>query len=449
MARPRKLELASPDWPKIRRRPRADGTASFMVDSGTPINGKRIQKTFPTQEAAETYAASIRLTHANSGTNAFVLSDGQRDDARLALEALAKAGVRESLQAVAEFYLLHNRPPAGTITLEDLRNKYLENRSRAGLRPRSLADLEARTKQFTTAIGGKKLVQQISETEVETYLNRAGISELNRKNDFASIRSLFEFAMRPRDYRGRKTRREAPITGWIARNPVYGVHLPPVPDSEPAVLSADSAKALLRAAYETRLHPAAKFHPDRIGALPEVVLGLFAGLRPSEIHRLQWRDIELGEAKGNVNVRVSKNRAGVRNIDLSEVAVQWLLLCPNRTGPVHIAKNFRRRWSRLKERAEIDEWPQDVLRHTFASVHFRLNMDAGRTRAALGHSTSETGTLFAHYRALMTESEARAILELTPDKALENPDNVVPMHHAQKSEKARQPSKKTAAKASR
>jgi integrase len=443
MARLKKKTKAAKQWPKIRNR--RNGT--YMVDSGMPINGKRIQKVFPTIESAETYAASLRTMHANSGQNAFSLSDGQRDDARLALEALTAAGITESLQKVVNYFLLHHRPPAGDITLAELRDKFLDNRRKAGLRDRSMIDLDARTKQFSAAIGAGMLVKEITEAQVETYLNRPGISAVNAKNDYGTARALFEFAMRPRDYRGRKTRRDAAVTGWIARNPVLAVQLPAVPDTEPSVLTADTASALLRAAYETRTLPDAEHHPDRIGLLPEIVLGLFAGLRPSEIHRLKWSDIELAKTRGTVNIRQSKNRAGIRNLSLSANAVAWLRLCPRQEGPVHIPKNFRRRWERLKSRAGFSKWDQDCLRHTYASVHYRLKQDAGRTRAALGHSTSETGTLFSHYRALMTETEARRISSLTPSAVIEAADNIIdlPNNSAPKASKKPAPRSQKAA----
>lgn len=426
-----------------------------MVDSGTPINGKRIQKTFPTEESALTYAASLRITHANSGQNAFALSDGQRDDARLALEALTVAGITENLQKVVDYYLLHHRPPAGEITLDDLRDKYLDNRRRAGLRTRSITDLEARTKQFNAAIGGTNLVKEITEAQVEAYLNRPGISPLNAHNDYAIARSLFQFAMRPRDYRGRKTRRDAPVTGWIASNPVLSTQPPTVPDKEPPVIDAKTATNLLRVAFETRDLPTSQPGPDRIGLLPEIVLGLFAGLRPSEIHRLNWHDIEIAKTRGTVNIRKSKTQAGVRNITLSAVAVEWLRLCPRKReasqngDAIHISRNLRRRWERLKARAGILRWDQDCLRHTFASVDFRLKQNAGRTRAMLGHATSDEGTLFGHYRALMSETEARRISRLTPAAVLENAaDKIIGMSPAAATAEQRQTAKKPAARQS-
>lgn len=121
-----------------------------------------------------------------------------------------------------------------------------------------------------------------------------------------------------------------------------------------------------------------------------------------------------------MNIRKSNTQAGVRNITLSAVAVKWLRLCPRQDGAIHIPRNLRRRWDRLKVRAGILRWDQDCLRHTFASVDFRLKQNAGRTRAALGHATSEAGTLFSHYRALMSESEARLISKLTPKVVLQD-----------------------------
>jgi hypothetical protein len=79
----------------------------------------------------------------------------------------------------------------------------------------------------------------------------------------------------------------------------------------------------------------------------------------------------------------------------------------------------------LKNLVGIEKWEQDCLRHTFASVHYRLGQDAGKTRAYIGHATSDTGSLFGHYRALMNEAQAKKIMALTPAAVLGTPDNIV------------------------
>jgi len=396
-----------------------------MVDSGVPINGKRIQKRHLTEEAAKAHAESIRILYSNAGHGGFKLSDMAREDAKVATDKLTKAGLHKTLSEVVDFFIRHNKPSAGDINISDLSAEYIKNRRKGGVRERTLLDYKKRLKQFEDAIGGEKDIKEITEQELETYLNRPNISQQHSRNDYTVVSSLFEFALRPKHYRGRKTRRDAPLTGWIARNPVLSISKPNVPDREPTVIYADTARALLKAAYETR-HAPEKRDTGKLGMLAEVVLELFAGVRPdSETPHLQWGDIEISGKKGTLNIRRSKNKAGIRNVSLSPIALEWLRLCPDQEGAIHRPKNYRRRWERLKKLVGLEKWEQDCLRHTFASAHFRLGQDAGKTRAYLGHSTSETGSLFGHYRGMMSEKQAQAIMALTPSAVLGTPDNIV------------------------
>ena len=282
MARPKKQPPKQKEWPAIRPCYRPDGVTikSWMVDSGLPINGKRIQKRHLTKEAAESHAQSIRILYSNSGHSGFKISDLAREDAKQALDKLAAVGLDNiRLEEVAEFYILHNRPPAGDITLSELRDKFLENRRRESVKAATIAGYEGRLKQFVNALGGAKHVKNITESEVEAYLTRPNISQQHARNDYAVTLSLFQFAMRPKDYIGRETPRDAPLTGWIARNPVLSIRKPKLPEREPSVLDVDTAAALRQAAYETRYAPD-QTDTGKIGMLAEIVLELFAGVRP-------------------------------------------------------------------------------------------------------------------------------------------------------------------------
>jgi integrase len=420
MPRPRKLDLADPKWPKIRRRLRSDGTASYVVDSGVPINGARIRKSFLTREAAESHAAHLRVAFANSGSSAFKLTDDQRADAAAALSALAEGDCGTlTLKTAVDFYLRHHRPPSGDITLERLREAFLDNRRQAGLRPRSMQDLEGRTQQFTRAIGGTTNVKDITAKQVAAFIYRPGISGQTAKNDAVVLHSLFQFAKHPRHFRGRTTPKTAPLTGWLASNPLDDIPHPSArTEQAPCLIDLDAAVRLLRAAYAER---------DTARLLPYVVLGLFAGLRPSEILTLDWNDLEVTGDHPVVNIRRSKTRAGIRNVDLSPLACAWLALCPGQSGPVVPPKNFRRRWARVLATAAINDWPQDCLRHTAASVHYRLYQSAPATAAMLGHSRAE-GVLFGHYRAAMGLGLAKKFADLTPATVLpELADKIVPI----------------------
>lgn len=443
MARPKKTENASKQWPIIRALKRKGGI-SFQLDTRA-LDGK--QPKFKTREQAEARAEMARRELANSGLGGFTITTAQREDAKQALEKLASVGLGHiRLEEAASFYILHNRPAAGEDkTLEKLCEDFLKNRHEDGVRPVTLKGYEGRLKQFRKELGDQKLVREITEQDVKDYLARPytppgnqppdekaperRISIQHARNDYAVLWSLFEFAMRPKDYHGSDTKPDAPITGWIAKNPLLSIRRPKLKgahEREPSVLDAGQAAALLKSAFQTRHAPGDKRDPSKIGMLAEVVLELFVGVRPdSEIPHLRWSDIELSGKKGFLNITRSKNQAGSRNINLPPIALEWLRLCPDQSGVIHIAKNYRRRWERLKKLAGFTKWEQDCLRHTAASVHYRLGQDAGKTRAHLGHSKSDTGTLFSHYRALMSEATAKKIMALTPAAVLGSPDNIV------------------------
>jgi integrase len=432
MARPKKQPPKLKEWPKIRERYHSDGVTikSFMVDSGTRIDGKRIQKCHLTKEAAEAHAESIRILYSNAGHSGFKITDSNREDAKAAIDKLTKAGLEGTrLEDVVDFFLLHNRPPSGLITLSKLRDNFIE-RSRGLVRDVTLKDTEARLKQFVNYIGGEISVTALTKTRLKEYIYRKGVKWQHQRNDYAALNKLFEYALRPDRYEGRKTRRDAAINGWIALNPLTEIQKPSKPadehDNEPAILSLDEAASLLRAAYETRLPPDKSRDPSKIGFLGEIALELFCGVRPdSEIPHLHWSDIKIKADQGTLNIRRSKSKAGKRNIKLPEVALQWLKLCPKQTGPIHEPKNYRRRWDRFKELAGIKTWKQDILRHTAASVHFALaDGNADAVCKFIGHADSGA-TFFDHYRAIMDEDLAARFRALTPEAVLSSPDNIV------------------------
>jgi integrase len=58
-------------------------------------------------------------------------------------------------------------------------------------------------------------------------------------------------------------------------------------------------------------------------------------------------------------------------------------------------------------------WPKNVLRHTFASMHYAMHQDESLLKAQMGH-WERTSTLHRHYRALKTKAEAAKFWALHP-----------------------------------
>jgi hypothetical protein len=61
----------------------------------------------------------------------------------------------------------------------------------------------------------------------------------------------------------------------------------------------------------------------------------------------------------------------------------------------------------------LRRWPQDVLRHTFASMHSAAFKNDGDTSQQLGHGGS-LKVFQRHYRGRVEEPQAKAFWELYP-----------------------------------
>jgi integrase len=175
------------------------------------------------------------------------------------------------------------------------------------------------------------------------------------------------------------------------------------------------AKALLLAA-----------DPDFVVPL---ALGLFSGLRPeSEIWRLDWANIKL--TKRIIDIDQSKNTMSHRHVRITENLMAWLAPYAQPRGPVtvrggsyysRLEKARQGAIARLQKAEEfcgnLQKWPQDCLRHTFASMHCAAFRNPGDTSLELGHGGS-LKVFERHYRDRVEELEARAFWEIYPSEKI-------------------------------
>ncbi|MCK9588783.1 MAG: hypothetical protein M0Q93_05380 [Terrimicrobiaceae bacterium] len=123
-----------------------------------------------------------------------------------------------------------------------------------------------------------------------------------------------------------------------------------------------------------------------------VVLGGFAGIRSAEIMRMDWGDVNLGEREIHVRPGVIKKTKGMREcfVAINAACARWLP-CPG-AGKIipHTLRSFRRRSAKLMVRMQSvmvrlkvpaadrwHDWPQNCLRHSFASYLLAAKQDAG------------------------------------------------------------------------
>jgi len=73
---------------------------------------------------------------------------------------------------------------------------------------------------------------------------------------------------------------------------------------------------------------------------------------------------------------------------------------------------FRELFEQAREAAGIMEWPENALRHSFASYHLAHFKNAASTALELGHHDSRL--TFAHYRELVKPREAERYWNIMP-----------------------------------
>jgi integrase len=139
---------------------------------------------------------------------------------------------------------------------------------------------------------------------------------------------------------------------------------------------------------------------------------MFAGIRPTELERLDWAQVDLEHAKVTILADISKTRAQ-RTVELEPNAVAWLRTVQQPSGPVF---KGGKKWLivRLLAAAKLEQWPaQDVLRHSFATYHTTAFQDPGKTAMAM-HDRRAPDVLFRYYYKDGLKSDALKFWQIFP-----------------------------------
>ena len=157
-------------------------------------------------------------------------------------------------------------------------------------------------------------------------------------------------------------------------------------------------------------------HPQHLAA---VVLAGFGAIRADEIHgkrhdrtkRQTWEDIDLSQKHLNVTV-AKKNTPSWRLVNLCDAAVEWLLLCPDRKGPV-CEEAAMEKVRGLAIAADFN-LPENCFRHSAISYRIAVTGDKQATATWAGNSVKE---IDKRYRRPMTKAAGEAWFAIHPDAA--------------------------------
>ena len=163
----------------------------------------------------------------------------------------------------------------------------------------------------------------------------------------------------------------------IADDPMSGV---PAPKTKPGrnILTPAQMKALL-----------ALDLPDHVRAL--LLLGGFAGLRTEEVERMDWSHVNTKSGQIHVVPGAMKDSGGFdqRIVDFTEPLKRRKAWISKQKGKIiPVASETLHTHRRRACAPVLTEWPDNCLRHSFATYHLARAKNAGLTSYQMGHTSS-------------------------------------------------------------
>jgi integrase len=344
-------------------------------------NGKRTRKFFKSRSLAEAFESQVKF---ESGRKKLGIPDLTPQQYAIAAEVFRMLPSSANLLELAQKWTAEHRTRA--MPLELGVEAFLEDLKRRNKRPayhETMRKVLNKFQRFFGPEGGLKQLSEITRDDIGDFLSQ-GIKDtpINRSNHIRDLSVFFGWAK---------------DEGYVAENIPGAFKKPTVDRKTPAVLTPQQAKDMLK--------------NSKNGDRAYAALGLFAGIRPEEITRLDWKNVDLEHSKVIVPAEVSKTRMQ-RTVELEPNAVAWLRTVAKPKGPIW---NGGKKWliERLLKAAKMEQWVQDVLRHTFVTYHTIAFENPGRT-ALFIHAKERPDILFRRYFQDRLKKDALEFWKIMP-----------------------------------
>jgi integrase len=348
----------------------------FVVDFGT-VDGRRNRRTFKTEGEAQAAIEKEGILARRIGKQARKLSDADLFDAAKALDVLAR---EVTLETAARFWMEHNRPGNRALTIENAVEEFLQSRRGKGCRPVTVRGYGDKLGLFARDMDGRKLAQT-TVSVVDAWLDKRAFTPGTKGAYLRNLRAFFGWACKRR---------------YMVENPALAVDLPYRDKSRVTYLTVEDCELLLRTAER-----------DRPEIVPYIALGMFGGLRPSEIHGhktghapLDWRCILFDKALIDVEPEQTKTRDG-RHVTMTPNLFAWLLPYCQTEGPIFYTRSA---FESVLRKSGVP-YGKDILRHTAGTYMFARDRNDGAVAAQLGDTIK---TVRTHYVNPRVEQSAAA-----------------------------------------
>jgi integrase len=250
-----------------------------------------------------------------------------------------------------------------TVTFEKAVAFALE--ARKDRRTRTVYDFRYFTRRFMRRCPGlaRRRVRSITPQECAGYIEQAFDTPRQHQKARLILSGVFGTAIK---------------RGWCDTNPVARVEAPRVVEKQVPILSPQEIEQVTTTAetYQSGSCAAA------------VGMMLYAGIRPHEVARLSWEQVDLRERAIYILPRHSKT-GGARRVTIHKPLLRILRAHKRKNEEKICPPNWLYHWRELRRAAGWDSparrWPQDALRHTFASYHLSHFRSYAELQLEIGH----------------------------------------------------------------
>ncbi len=271
-------------------------------------------------------------------------------------------------------FLMNESIGCGSVTLGAAIEELISAKQNANRRPSYVRQLRSFLTLFARGRETMPLAM-VNRMTIEEWFRGRNQTPVTRRSRTTFLSALFSFACR---------------VGYLQSNPCAQLERISVDRSPPRILSPAEVRRMLNYA---RRH--------MWWRLPQLVLGVYAGIRPHELTRIYRKDIDLERGYVRVDAAAAKTRQR-RIVNLDPKCIAWLKRCRFREHrPIGSNSDH---WKRLLARHCGIEWTADVLRHSAASYLLAKYGDAGKVARMLGNSPA---ILLTHYTELVAPQDAR------------------------------------------
>ena len=185
---------------------------------------------------------------------------------------------------------------------------------------------------------------------------------------------------------------------WVDSNITERITRPTVDETPVEIYTLSEVEKLLTTAQD-------------FDCVPYIAVGLFAGIRFTEMTRLDGRNINFDQKIITVTAQAAKKRSQ-RIVDMQDALLAWLAPYRERleSGAPIVTDKFRKSKEFFLEAAGV-KWRPNGLRHSFGSYHYAMFRNDGETAHQMGNSVV---MVHNHYKALVSKADAEKFWALRP-----------------------------------